>query len=181
MYLGLCVTIISDFTIQHCIVILKRLFIVYESLQWKLILSHVCYWIVSLPCMLHKCEFYIKHDDCTHSPKWPNRYSVCHFCLVAIKTGRYTYEKKTNIIKEVKRLELARLAALPTQSSSDNVVTLSKMTQQTTDNKYDIVIEKILAAYREHPLLEVNFLADMKRKEETYLASVCVLMTGSSV
>ena len=104
-----------------------------------------------------------------------------YFCF-AIKTGRYIYEKKTKIIKEVKRLELARQAALPTQPSSDNVVALSKLPQQMTENKYELVIEQILAAYREHPLLEVNSLADMKRKEETYLASLLsVLMTGSSV
>ena len=104
-------------------------------------------------------------------------------CFVAIKIGRYTHEKKTKIIKEVKRLELARQAALPTKPSSDNVVALSKLPQQITDNKcelvdnkYEFVIEQILAAYREHPLLEVNFLADMKQKEETYLASICVFI-----
>ena len=94
-------------------------------------------------------------------------------CFVAIKTGRYTYEKKTKIIKEVKRLELARLAVLPTQPSSDNVVALSKLPQQITDNKYEIVIEQILAAFQEHQLFGTNFQADMKKSEETYLASLC--------
>ena len=98
-------------------------------------------------------------------------------CFEAIKTGRYTYEKKTKIIKEVKRLELARLAALPTQPSTDNVVALSKLPQQITDNKYEVVIQHILAAFQEHPLFGANFHADMKKSEETYLASLCVIMT----
>ena len=96
-------------------------------------------------------------------------------CVIAIKTGRYTYENKTKIIKEVKQLQLARQAALPTQPSSDNVVALSKLPQQITDNKYELVIEQILAAYQEHPMFGTNFDADMKQSEETYLASVCVV------
>ena len=96
-------------------------------------------------------------------------------CFIAIKTGRYTYEKKTKIIKEVKRLELARQAAPSTQPSSDNVVALSKLPQQITDNKYEVVIEHILAAFQEHQLFGANFHADMKQSEETYLARLCVV------
>ena len=129
-----------------------------------------------LVSVLVDINFVIKPDNLSHAETVLLN-SVCHFCFVAIKTGRYTYEKKTKIIKEVKQLELARLAALPTQPLSDNVVALSKLPQQITDNKYELVIEQILTAYQEHPLFGTNFNADMKQSEETYLASVCVMMT----
>ena len=137
--------------------------------------------LVYLLLLIYQCALY-EYDNCTHAPKKVSKPLLhCLLCFVAIKTGRYTYEKKTKIINEVKQLELARLAALPTQSSLDNVVALSKLPPQITDNKYELVIEQILAAYREHPLLEVNYFANIKQQEQTYLASACVLTTGSSV
>ena len=75
----------------------------------------------------------------------------------------------------MKQLELARQAALPTKPSSDNVVALSVLPQRRTDNKYELVIEHILAAFQEHPLFGTNFHADMKQSEETYLASLCTV------
>ena len=94
--------------------------------------------LVYLLLLIYICALGIKHDNCTHAPKKVSK-QLLHFllCFVAIKTGRYTYEKKTKIINEVKRLELARLAALPTQPSSDNVVALSKLPQQIICDRAD--------------------------------------------
>ena len=95
-------------------------------------------------------------------------------CVAAIKTGRYTHEKKTMNIKEVKQLEQAERAALPREPSPDMVALLSKLPVQINENKYEKVIEHILAAYQEQTMHTVNFFANIKEKEATYLASdVC--------
>ena len=91
-------------------------------------------------------------------------------CFAAIKTGRYTHEKKTKNIKEVKQLERARRAAIPPPEAAPDVVALlSKLPLQ---NKCEKVIEHILAAFQEHAVYTVNFFANIKEKEETYLASL---------
>ena len=95
-------------------------------------------------------------------------------CVAAIKTGRYTHEKKTMNIKEVKQLEQAERAALPREPSPDMVALLSKLPVQINENKYEKVIEHILAAYQEQTMHTVNFFTNIKEKEATYLASgVC--------
>ena len=126
-----------------------------------------CFWLdlMSPPVSTHMSHAYSRTINYYY-----------YYCFAAIKTGRYTYEKKTKIIKEVKQLELANRATFPTQPSSDSVVALSTLPHQITDNKYELVIAQILAAYRGHPLLDVNFLADMKQKEETYLVSSFALL-----
>ncbi|KAI0228749.1 Nuclear hormone receptor E75 [Lamellibrachia satsuma] len=87
----------------------------------------------------------------------------------AIKTGRYTHEKKTKNIKEVKQLEQAERAAIPREPSPDMMALLSKLPLQISENKYEKVIEHILAAYQEQTMHTVDFFSNIREKEETYL------------
>lgn len=99
------------------------------------------------------------------------RYFKCLSCSVAIKTGRYTHEKKTKNIKEVKQLEQAERAAIPREPSPDMMALLSKLPLQISENKYEKVIEHILSAYQEQTMHTVDFFSNIREKEETYLAS----------
>ena len=104
-------------------------------------------------------------------------------CVAAIRTGRYTYENKTKIIKEVKQLERERRGISPSASSPpEGVVALcSRLPPQILENKYDITIDHILAAYHKNsPFTDVLF-ENIQEMEETFPGKFVLTVASFSV
>ena len=82
----------------------------------------------------------------------------------------------------MKQLEQALRDAVSPEILPDVTTLLPIEPQQMNESKYELVIEQILEAYQEHPLLRVNFFADLKQKEETYLVRLFLfIIMGFSV
>ena len=64
----------------------------------------------------------------------------------------------------MKQLERAQRDAVSPEESPDVTSLVPIEPPQINKSKYELVIEQILAAYQEHPLLRMNFFADLKQK-----------------
>ena len=158
--------------------------IVTTSLGLRYFLSHIQwtfqYWPLYNPCYrFNRCEWRcITTVGSLRTFKWrciAIQYSASLSCFVAVKTGRYTHEKRTENIKEVKRLEQAHRAAASPEPPEGALTSCSKLPLRITENiMYEEVINRILGAYQEHPFHPVNFFANMKHTEETFMASLCL-------
>lgn len=94
-------------------------------------------------------------------------------CLLAIKTGRYTHEKKAEDIKEVKRLEGSVVeveSPKPSNQTSPNPVSVSPVAKL-TDEELQEIIDSIVNCYSATTPYSRQFFETLPERERNFLVS----------
>ena len=99
-------------------------------------------------------------------------YYYYYACVAAIKTGRYTHQKKTENIREVKQLEQALRSPPRPGPSHDVVAPSAELPMEVAENKYEKVLQDIISSFDKHELYAGNFFANLKQTEDNYMASI---------
>lgn len=121
----------------------------------------------------------IENGNCEILPGRRNSCAACRFnkcislgmCKEAIKTGRYTHEKKAEDIKEVKRLEggVVMEVESPKSSTQTSPNPVSSSVTKLTDEELQAIIDSIVNSYRSTSPYNPEFFEMLPEREQNFL------------
>ena len=94
------------------------------------------------------------------------------FLFTAIKTGRYTHEKKTRDIKEVKRLQEVEKLKAEGRYHGDQ----EAMVDVTDTAELERIVKHITDVHKQHTPHTPEFFAKLPQKEKEFLVRMFILL-----